>query len=206
MNTTEIFRHPILIVIIGVSYFFLLQSYIPATKAKNELRAAYQELQSISKELAESEEPGHIKEVIQNFATQVVDGFKSGFKTDNSNLIKFNDAKSKILLSDIKKADSSWKTKEKFIGKITNKSKYSVTQIKINFISFSQDGKLIDVNNKWLSNIKILNPNESAYFQIERSIGEHSDSEEELKSNESYSYDINIIDFNVEELSDAKKS
>ena len=90
--------------------------------------------------------------------------------------------------------------------KITNKSKYSVTQIKINFISFSQDGKLIDVNNKWLSNIKILNPNESAYFQIERSIGEHSDSEEELKLNESYSYELNILDFNVEELPDAKKS
>ena len=200
MKTTELFKHPILIVIIGVTYFFVLQSYIPETKAKNEIRAAYQELQAISKELAESEEPGHIKGVIQNFSSQVVDGFKSGFKSDNSGLIKFNEAKSNINLSDIKKAKSSWKSKEKIIGKITNNSKYSVAQIKINFSSFSQDGKLIDVNNKWLSDIKILNPNESAFFEIERSLGEHSASEEELKSNESYTYELNIMGFEVKEL------
>ncbi|VAW91934.1 hypothetical protein MNBD_GAMMA21-2839 [hydrothermal vent metagenome] len=202
MKTTELFKHPIFIVIIGVTYFFLLQSYIPETKANNEIRAAYQELQAISKKLAESEEPGHIKEVIQNFSSQVVDGFKSGFKSDNSRLIKFNEAKSNIILSDIKKAKSSWKSKEK----ITNKSKYSIAQIKINFASFSKDGRLIDVNHKWLSGIKILNPNESVFFEIDRNPGEHTASAEELKANESYSYELRINDFEIKELIDGKES
>lgn len=202
MKTTELFKHPIFIVIIGVTYFFLLQSYIPETKANHEIRAAYQELQTISKELAESEEPGHIKEVIQNFSSQVVDGFKSGFKSDNSRLIKFNEAKSNIILSDIKKAKSSWKSKEK----ITNKSKYSIAQIKINFASFSKDGRLIDVNHKWLSGIKILNPNESVFFEIDRNLGEHTASAEELKANESYSYELRINDFEIKELIDGKES
>lgn len=206
MKTTELFKHPIFIVIIGVTYFFLLQSYIPETKANHEIRAAYQELQAISKELAESEEPGHIKEVIQNFSSQVVDGFNSGFKSDNSRLIKFNEAKSNIILSDIKKAKSSWKSKEKIIGQITNKSKYSIAQIKINFASFSKDGKLIDVNHKWLSGIKILNPNESVFFEIDRNLGEHTASAEELKANESYSYELRINDFEIKELIDGKES
>ena len=204
MKAYELLKHPILVVIVGVAYFFMLQSYIPKTQANNEIRAAYKELQDISKELAESDEPGHIKEVIQNFSGQIVDGFKSGFKSDDSALIKYNEAKPKIIISDIKKVKTSWKTKEKLIGKITNKSQYSVTQIKVNFVSFSQDGKLIDVNNKWLSNIKILNPNESAFIDIDRSLGDHKASDEELKVNESHTYEIKVAGFEIKELAGSK--
>jgi hypothetical protein len=204
MKAVELLKHPILVVIIGVTYFFVLQSYIPKTQANNEIRAAYIELQDISKELAESEEPGHIKEVIQNFSGQIVDGFKSGFKSDDSALIKYNEAKSKILISDIKKVKTPWKTKEKLIGKITNKSQYSVTQIKVNFASFSQDGKLIDVNNKWLSNIKILNPDESVFIDIDRSLGDHTASDEELKANESHTYELKVAGFETKELTGNK--
>jgi len=200
MKIAEILKNPILVVFLGVSYFFALQLYMPRTHADKEVRAAYNELQAISRELAESKEPGNVKAVIQNFSGQIIQGFKAGFKSDNSGLIKFNEAKQSVVLSDIKRARSSWKTTERFVGKITNNYRLPITQIKLNFASFSKDGRLIDVNNTWLSDIKILNPKESAYFEIRRNLGQNGATDAEIKASESARYEIRVSGFEVKDL------
>lgn len=200
MNFNELFKHPMMIVIVGVSYFMILQVYIQGTRADAEIRAAFDELETISEELAQSEEPGHIKAVVQNFGEQVVEGLKAGFSSGNSGLKEFVKARPHVVVTDIQKARSSWKTKEKFIGKISNGTDHTLTQVKVTLSSFSDDGRLIDVNTKWLSDIKVITPNESVSFTIERSLGDHKTGDEELNSNVSQSYSIEVSSFEIKDL------
>ena len=200
MNMKTFFTNPLLIVLIGVSYFFLLQRYVEKPSLQSEIRGAYNEVQAISDELANTDEPGKIKEVVANFATQIVEGFKAGFKGSDGGLIKFNEARDRIVLSNLGRGTSTWKNKEKFIGVIKNSSKYPVTQLKVNLACYSSDGKLIDVSNKWLSEIKLLTPGQSVAFKVERELGPHSLSAEELNKRKAASFEIKLISFQVTEL------
>ena len=206
MNIKTFITDPLVVVLIGVSYFFVLQRYVEKPSLQSEIRGAYNEIQAISDELAKTDEPGKVKEVVANFATQVVEGLKAGFKGSNNELRKFNEARDSIVISDLSRGTSSWKNKETFIGMIKNKSKYPVTQLKVNLAFYSSDRKLIDVSNKWLSEIKLLTPGQSVAFKVERGLGDHSLSAEELNKRKAASFEIKLISFQVKELKKEDRS
>ncbi len=192
----------LVIVLLGITYFFVLQSYVGKSTLQSEIRDAYSEVQRISDELATTDEPGRIKEVVANFATQVVDGIKSGFKGNNTDLIRFNKVRQKISISDLSRGTTQWKNKEKFIGVIRNNSDHPVSQIRANLVSYSKEGKMIDVSVKWRSAIKLLPPAESFPFTVERELGSHSLSAEELNSRKAASFEIRVVSFQVLNLSE----
>jgi hypothetical protein len=98
MKLSELFKHPIVIVIIAVTYFFILQSTIGKAKLQGEIRGAYNELQKIADDLSKTDEPGKVKEIVFNFANQVVEGVKSGFQSGSKeDLIEFDEAKQQII-------------------------------------------------------------------------------------------------------------
>ena len=191
----------LLVVLLGITYFFLLQNFFGKSTLQSEIRDAYSEIQRISDELATTDEPGRIKELVASFSTQVVDGIKSGFKGNNNDLIRFNEARKQISISELSRGTTQWKNKEKFIGVIRNDSKYPVSQIRVNLASYSSDKKLIDVSVKWLSAIKSLPAGESIPFTVERDLGNHSLSAEELNSRRAASFEIKVVSFQVVELS-----
>ncbi len=192
----------LVVAIVGITYFFVLQSYFGKSTLQSEIRDAYSEIQKISDELATTEEPGRIKELVANFSTQVVDGIKSGFKGNNSNLIQFNEARQKIKVTDGSRGTTQWKNKEKFIGVIRNDSKYSVSQLRVNLVSYSKERKLMDVSVEWLSAIKLLSPGESMPFTVERALGSHSLSVEELNSRKAADFEIKVVSFQVVDLTE----
>ena len=162
MRLSDFLKHPIVVIIFAVSYFFILQSTIGKSNLQTEIRGAYKELQNIADDLSKTDEPGKVKDVISNFSNQVVEGFKSGFQSGNKeDLIEFDKAKQRIVIKNTGKGPSSWKTKEKFIGILENNSSFPISTIKVNISCFSKEGKLIDSVNKWISEIKLLNPDES---------------------------------------------
>lgn len=205
MDMKTFLSNPLIVVMIGVSYFFLLQSYVGKPSLQKEIRGAYTEIQAISDELATTDEPGKVKEVVANFATQVVQGFKAGIKGSDDDLIKFKEARDKIVISDLGLSTSTWKNKEKFIGVIKNNSKYSITHLKVNLACYSSDDKLIDVVNQWLSDIKLLAPGESVAFKVERNLGDHSLSAEELNKRKAVTFKIKLVSFQVKELEKGKQ-
>jgi len=85
---------------------------------------------------------------------------------------------------------------------IRNNSKYPVSQIRANLVSYSKEGKLIDVSVKWLSAIKLLPPGESLPFTVERELGSHSLSVEELNARKAATFEIKVVSFQVLDLSE----
>jgi len=176
-------------------------SFINKSKSKTEIREAYEELQNIADDLSKSDESGKIKEIVSNFAGQIVDGFAAAFKqSSDEDLIKFMKVKKQIVISNQGRGPSSWRTKEKFIGIIQNKSNYPIASINVNLSCYSKENELIDSKTTWISNIKILSPNEEVSFAIERDLGDNSLSNEELKKNKAHSFKISIRSFDIREL------
>ena len=175
------------------------------TTADKEMRAAYNELNKIATELSENPNNGEVQAVVSNFAGQIVDGFKMAFNNaDEQNV--YLSVIDKVSLTDVKTVPSGWKHKEKIIGVISNDSNRTISSIKINILSYDADGSLIDVNNQSLSSIKALRPQEKIGFEIDRSLGEHSDSPELLDTRRSSKNVATVISFKVAEESKQNKA
>ncbi len=203
MKIPDFLNQPIVVVIIAVTYFFILQSAMGKTSLQAEIRDAYKELQRIADDLSKTDEPGKVKEVVSNFANQVMEGFKAGFRAGSKeDLAAFREAKKNIIIRDTGRAPSSWKTREKFIAILDNRSKYPVSNIKVNLSCYSKDGKLIDSLNDWISEIKLLEPNESVSIAVDRSLGDSSLSDEELAIRKAHSFEMKVISFDIKKLED----
>jgi len=170
MDIKIFLNKPLIVLLIGVSYYFLLQNYVGKTSLQKEMLEWSAKLQAISKGGPDDE------------------------------LIKFRKSRDNIAISDLGRGISTFKNKEKFIGVINNNSKYPVTKLKVTVACYSPDGKLIDVASTRLSDIKLLTPGESVTFLVERNLGDHSLSAEELSKRKAATFAIQLVSFEVREL------
>ena len=197
----NITTNPLLIAILSISYLLFGLHYFNTSKSEVEIRGAYNELVKIADELSESDEPGKIKQVISAFSGDIVAGFKEGFGSNGKDdLSDFLSVRDKITISSISKGKSSWKSKEKIIGKIKNNSTRYISTIKLNLTSYSEDNKMIDSSTSWFSDIKVLAPNEEVSFSINRDLGSHSDSEDVLAQNASHHFTVTVMSFDIKEI------
>ncbi len=60
----------------------------------------------------------------------------------------------------------------------------------------------MDVSVEWLSAIKLLSPGESMPFTVERALGSHSLSVEELNSRKAADFEIKVVSFQVVDLTE----
>jgi len=203
MTLTELTKNPVVVVLVALTYFFLLDAVFDrkGSHARKEIRQAYEEVQAIADELAQTDEPGKVKAVVSHFAEDIVGGFRQAFHSDGDRerLVEFVNTKEKIVLRDVTRAMSSWQNKEKFVGIIENQSEHPIAQIQLNMSCYSEDGKLMDAVNKWLNEIQLLQPGESMSFGIERAVRPQGASEQEADSR-AHSIELKVASFKIKKL------
>ena len=77
----------------------------------------------------------------------------------------------KIEVSNVGFAPTSWAKKVKVIGTLINNSNQTVKSINIT-ASFYQGDKLVNVNEEWLSQIKVINAGASSDFSFQADVEE----------------------------------
>lgn len=150
---------PIVITIIVIISAFILKS-----QSKPNFEGAYEQLISIAEDAGSDPEK---TKVIQKFAEQIASrlkvGFSRGFSSDDESENrdeKFLRVKKNINVTDVKEIQSEWQGRQSTMFRVENKSKYPITQIRVN-LEFYKNGELIDVKNEHLHEIKVLDSGES---------------------------------------------
>ena len=77
----------------------------------------------------------------------------------------------KIVVSNVGFAPTSWPKKVKVIGTLINNSNQTVKSINIT-ASFYQGDKLVNVNEEWLSKLKVINAGASSNFSFKADVEE----------------------------------
>ena len=162
---TKIINTPIFIALFVVASLFILKAQTKP-KMASEIRGAYNELISIAEEAGtDGEKSKAIQAFAEEIATQIREGFKAGFDSPEKDKKesaeeKFLRLKSQIALSEPEITPSSQKNLQSFIYRITNHMDVPIKQIRVNYEYYRGDS-LIDVENKWISEVKALAPEES---------------------------------------------
>ena len=172
----EKINSPIIVAVVVIIALFVLKNMEKPTLA-TEMRGAYEEFNAI---LEDSSSDAEKTKAIQQFATEVGTQIREGFQAGFSNPVGedgkpipskdklFLEAKTHIVISEFKFVPAKWGGRDEFIYRVTNKSEHHISQLRLN-LEYYKDGELVDVKNKWISEIKILPPGESIAMR-----GDHS--------------------------------
>jgi hypothetical protein len=176
----KIVNSPIFIAIFVIASLFLMKSQMKPTIA-TEIQAAYEEIIRIAEEGgSDVEKTKAIQGFAKEIATQLKSGFKMGFSSGDkdkkeSNEEKFVRLRAQVLIEELKEVASDSENAQSFIFKVTNGSDTGIKQLRINY-EYYKDGKLIDVSNGWVSEVKVLDSMDSVSLKesrrLPRKIGE----------------------------------
>jgi hypothetical protein len=86
-------------------------------------------------------------------------------------LSKFNSVLGQVSVSDVKTVPSQFGRRDKVIGSVHNGSAVPISDIRINLMMFTADGGLIDVTDKTLHEIRLLQPGQTVGFAVDRALG-----------------------------------
>lgn len=193
---------PIVITIIAIASLFVFKATMKP-KLANEIRGAYNELTAILEEGASDMEKNKaIQKLAQEIGTQISEGFSIGFEskdTEKENKDKiYLETKNKIEIRGIKFVEAKWRGREAFIFQIKNNSDKYISNLKFNY-EFYKNDELIDCTNKWVSGIKILEPNQEIAISENRQFPSDTPKEEYGK-HRSDEVKIQITSFNIKEI------
>jgi len=130
-----------------------------------------------------SKDPNNFS-IVQNIAEGISGalkkglGFSSNSDSQENKTVDYLNCKAKVELRDIKLTGSNQKGIEKFLFKIVNHSDQYLSQIKINFSFYDENGDLLDASNKWIAEIKILEPGQEIALSQDRWLNKLKDSED----------------------------
>ncbi len=171
---------PIVITVIAISALFAFRASMKPHWA-SEIRGVYEELIAIVEDGAsDTEKTKALQQFTQEIATQVREGFQAGFGSglDGRNKDKaYLQAKAGIEIHGVRFVKSQWPGREQFIFTIRNNSDEHIGMLKLNYEAY-KGGELINVENKWVSEIKILGPGEEMAMRGERSYPQGVQAEE----------------------------
>ena len=179
---TKIINTPIFIALFVVASLFILKAQTKP-KMASEIRGAYNELISIAEEAGtDGEKSKAIQAFAEEIATQIREGFKAGFDSPEKDKKesaeeKFLRLKGQISVSEPEITPSSQKNLQSFIYRITNHMDVPIKQIRVNYEYYRGDS-LIDVENKWISEVKALAPEESIAIKGKRFLQGYQTDEE----------------------------
>jgi hypothetical protein len=132
--------------------------------------------------LSEKSDDPNCYTAIQNVATGITGALKKGFSSGSDKqtdqTLEFLNCKKKVELRDVKLVESGQKGMEKYVFKIINHSDQYLNQIRVNFSFYDEKGELLDVTNKWISEIKVLEPGQEIVLSDNRWLRKPKDSEE----------------------------
>ncbi len=190
---------PIVITIIAVASLFVLRATMKP-KLASEIRGAYEELNAI---LEDGASDAHKTKAIQTFAQEISTQMRAGFKSDDaknaSETKVYLETKNKIKIDNIKFVKAKWPGREAFIFQIENKSNKYISNVHLNY-EFYKNGELIDCKNKWVTAIKILEPNQKIALSEDRRLVPQGTPKEEYDKYKSDEVKISITSFSVKEM------
>ena len=112
-----------------------------------------------------------IEQISEAVSEGVIEPFtKMGIEQDEK-LKKEAMVINKIVVSNVGFAPTSWAKKVKVIGTLINNSNQTVKSINIT-ASFYQGDKLVNVNEEWLSKLKVINAGASSNFSFKADVEE----------------------------------
>lgn len=168
----KIINSPIVVAIFVVVSLFILKAQTKP-KIASEIRGAYDEIISIAEEASsDGEKSKAIQAFAEDIATQLREGFQAGFDSSTKDKKEsreetFLRLKDQIALSKPEISSSSQKNMQTFIYRITNNIDVPIKQVKVNYEYYRGDS-LIDVENKWISEVKALATGESVAVKGKR--------------------------------------
>lgn len=144
--------------------------------------------------------------VVQNIASGISGALKKGFLSGSDSqadqTLEFLDCKKNVKLLDVKMTNSSQKGLEKYLFRIVNNSDRCISQIKVNFTFYNDNGELLDATNKWISEIKVLEPGQEIVLSDNRWLRKSKDSEE--YEGRSSSIKVQIVSFEIIKMTKEK--
>jgi hypothetical protein len=193
---------PIVIAVIIIVSLFVLKSQTKPTLA-TEVRGVYKEITDIIEDGAsDAEKTKAIQKFTQEIAAQVREGFSAGFKSKEKNMEDkdkvYLDSKKKIKIHGIKSVKPKWPGRDSFIFRIRNNSDKYINSLKLNY-EYYKNGELIDTENKWISEIKFLEPNQEIALSGDRQLPQGL-SKEEQSNHMSDEIRIQITSFDIKEM------
>ena len=193
---------PIVVVIVAaVLLAVVMQMRKP--RLAGELRGGYEELMHIAEDGAsDARKTKAIQDFAQEIAKQMREGFSAGFKAatgekENKD-VAFLAVQEKLQIQGLKSVPSQWGNRQRHLGTLINNSDKPIGQIHLH-VTYKREGELIDVENKWLNDIKILKPGQSFAFEIERSLPRELKGEE-LEAFTADSVDVMVSGFDIKKL------
>jgi hypothetical protein len=191
---------PIFLVIFGaalISGGYFVSSQLAA---KYRTQAILSGIREAAEDFEKNPDDGAIKKMISAIIGQAAKGIKDGFQKMGSidpqkDLEDFRVLRQKLLISDVQLAPIGWKGQEKVIGKITNTSDKPLQNIQLQITFFDAAGKLMDVTNKWISEIKVLEPHESIGFSETRSYAQMNDKDDKIEAGKSSKVEGKVLRF-----------
>jgi hypothetical protein len=196
----KIINSPIVIAIFAVVSLFILRAQTKP-KLASEIRGAYEELINIAEEAgSDGEKSKAIQAFAEEISTQLREGFQAGFKSPEqekkeSREEKYLRMKELVVLSVPTTVKSAQKNTQTFMYQIINNADIPIKQVKINYEYYRGDS-LIDVENKWISEIKALAAGDSIAIKGQRYLRGY-ETDEEL---EALKYDrivLSVTDFDT---------
>jgi len=169
----EKINSPIVVAVIVLVALFGFQKMEKPTFA-TELRGAYEELIAIAKDgKSDAEKTKAVQDFASEIFGQVREGISEGMGGDGDGKVDdrdqlFLDDRKLVVVEEFKFVPSKWDGRQSYIYRITNNSDKHLKQIRINH-EFMKDGKMTDVENKWVSEIQVLPPGESIALKGEYS-------------------------------------
>lgn len=193
---------PIVITIIVIASLFVMKSQMNRSMAA-EVRGVYEEIIRIIEDGAtDAEKTKALKKFAQEIAGQIREGFSAGFKskekaaTDRDRI--YIETKNKIAFLNIKKTASKWQGRERFIFIARNDSNQYLESLKLNY-SFYRNGELIDTENKWISEYKMIEPQQEIVLSVERQLPKGL-AKQEQAAHLSDQLKIQVTSFNIKEI------
>ena len=167
----------VILVIVIIAVFAFKATTKP--KLADEIRGAYKELNAVIQDSAtDAEKSKAVRAFAQEMATQIREGFAAGLESSKKDdeYKAYIDTRDKIKISDIRFVKSKWPGREKIVFTVSNDSDKYISNLKLNY-QFYKQGELIDSENRWVSEIKILGPGEKIAVGRDRQLPEEDTDE-----------------------------
>lgn len=172
---------PALIIALAIVSVALLSRQSGAAQVRNVLTEIEQAVQA-----RDEEGKSQIERISYELTRSVSQGAKSGFQGDEpKENAHVSDLIDQIEIRELKIAPSQFKSKERVIGILRNNSDQTLENIQLNVIFKDSAGTLVDVSTSFAQVKGVIKPGAEVGFEVDRSIGEFSSTDEELLKNRS---------------------
>ncbi len=161
----NIINSPIFITFVAFLALFILQNR-SQNRIASEIKAAYEQILYIMNDaISDIEKTKALQTFAQKISTQLKTGFQIGFSSGESSKKispekQFLDIKDKVEFSKVQLSSPDQSNRQEILYTVKNLSDLPIRQLRVNFEYF-RGGELIDAENNWISEVKVLAPGES---------------------------------------------